>query len=97
MNSYSVGSLVRCSITFADVAGDPVDPTSVVFTYLGPGGQTDSYTYSTDAELVRAAAGSYYVDVSADAAGVWQTRCTGIGAVGKSAVQDAFEVLPLNV
>ena len=95
--SYYVGSLVRCSVVFTNAAGSAVDPTTVVFTYLGPGGQTDSYTYGTDVELVRASTGNYYVDVSAFAAGTWQTRCTGAGTVGQAAVQDSFEVLPLNV
>lgn len=95
--TYYVGSLVRCGVTFTNAAGGAVDPTSVAFSYLGPGAQQGSYTYGVDAELVRASAGSYYVDVPAAVAGEWQIRFVGAGAVGQSAVQGSFEVLPLNL
>jgi hypothetical protein len=48
---------------------------------MSPDDVETSYTYGTDAALVRAATGNYYVDVTPDIAGRWWFRCETTGPV----------------
>lgn len=92
-NSYHVGSQVKCQGTFTDSNGDNTDPTTVVFKYRTPGGTTTSYTYLTDAEVVKSATGVYYVLVSITSAGVWwyEFSSTGTGQAASEAYLEAKE------
>jgi len=79
MAIYDVGDLVTCSATFA-VNDTPTDPTVLTFSFKTPAGTTTTYTYGTDAALVRDSAGAFHVDVPVDAEGVWHYRFAGTGA-----------------
>ena len=91
MNSYDVGDVVRCSGAFANSAGTAVDPTAVLCKVRKPDGTITTFTYGVDAALVKAAVGSYYLDVEATAAGVWYYRFYSTG-VGQAAGETSFRV-----
>lgn len=78
-NLYDVGDEVRCTGTFTDADGTAQDPTGVTFKFTDPSGNTTTYTYGTDAQLVKSATGVYYVDVNVDEAGRWWYRFAGTG------------------
>ena len=91
MNSYDVGDVVRCTGAFANRSGVAVDPTAVFCKVRKPDGTITTYTFGTDAALVNAAVGSYYVDVEATAEGIWNYRFYSTGA-GQAAGETAFRV-----
>ncbi|HKX83400.1 MAG TPA: hypothetical protein VJL58_04195 [Pyrinomonadaceae bacterium] len=80
-NEYPFGTQVRCSVVFRNAAGDEADPTTVTFRVRDPEGTTIVYVYNTDPELVRSAAGRFYVLVTADNTRTWIYRFEGTGAV----------------
>lgn len=79
MNSYPLGNLIRVSASFA-IAGVATDPTAVTCKVRTPAGTITTYTYGTDAALVRDDIGIYHVDVTASSAGIWDYRFAGTGA-----------------
>ncbi len=91
MNQYSKGDLVRCSAAFATSAGVATDPAEVRCQVRDPAGTTTTYVYNTNAELVRASAGNYYVDVNANRSGTWRYRFYSTGA-GQAADEGSFKV-----
>ena len=91
MNSYDKGDLVRCSGAFTDGSGNAQDPDVVIFKFTNPSGTTTTYTYSTDAQLVKDSTGNYHVDVDADETGLWRTRWEATGT-GQAADESAFRV-----
>ena len=84
MNNYQVGDLVRVSASFTDASGNAVDPDTVYCDITAPDGTKTTYTYGTDAEVVRDSAGNYHLDVDVTAAGrwcyAWRSRGTGQAA-----------------
>lgn len=90
-NTYKKGGLVRCTGTFTDSSGDAIDPTSVFFSALSPGGTQTDYTYGTNAELVKSSTGVYYVDVNANASGDWYYRFYSTGS-GQAANETRFVI-----
>lgn len=93
MNTYYKGALVQVDFQFYDASDVLVDPATVVFVWkIGRNGPETTYTYGTNGELVRTAAGTYYVRISADTTGVYYTRQTGSGN-GQAAQERAFEVI----
>jgi hypothetical protein len=96
MNSYAEGSLVRVAGAFTNAAGSSVDPGTVTFYYQPPSGSASSYVYGTDAELVKASTGNYYVDLNTtDAPGIWLYAFRATGS-GQSAAEGRFHVEPSN-
>lgn len=91
MNQYDVGDVVRCAGAFANSAGTAVDPTAVFCKVRKPDGTISTYTYGADAALVRAGAGSFYVDVEATASGIWHYRFYATGT-GQAAGEQSFRV-----
>lgn len=91
MNAYDNGDLVRCTGTWTDAAGTAQDPTAVLFKYKTPAGVTTMLTYGVDVALVKQATGIYYVDVNANAAGVWKYRFYSTGT-GQAAAEASFRV-----
>jgi hypothetical protein len=91
-NEYDVGDLVRITGTFTNSAGTAVDPTVVRAQYTDPSGNTTSLLYLTDAALVKASTGVYYVDIDADESGVWLYRFYATGT-GQGAEEGYFEVV----
>ncbi len=71
---YYPGSTIRMTASFADQDGAAADPDTLVVKLMDPAGVTTSYTYGTDTEVGRSAAGSYYADVTPDVGGRWHLR-----------------------
>lgn len=91
VNTYQLGDLVRCSGPFTNAAGTAIDPTAVLFEVKDPAGTLTTYTYGTDAELVRDSAGNYHVDVDANLPGTWYYRFYSTGT-GQAADEASFIV-----
>jgi hypothetical protein len=90
-NTYHVGDLVRITGTFENSAGTDIDPSVVRAQYKDPSGAIISLQYGVDAELVKSATGVYYVDIDADAAGIWYFRMYSTGT-GQGANESYFLV-----
>ena len=58
---YHVGDVRKLQATFRDSAGTLTDPTTVTFKVRAGDGSTTTYLYGTDAQLVKASTGVYYV------------------------------------
>lgn len=89
-NAYDIGDLVRCTGTFA-ASGSNVNPAAVMFKVKKPSGTVVTYTYGTDAALVRDSTGVYHVDVDATEAGEWTYRFWSTGT-GQAAAEGQFLV-----
>jgi len=71
-SKYDIGDLVRITGTLADADGTAYDPAgTLTVSVKDPSGNTTSYVYDVDAEVVQDDTGIYYVDVSVDEAGTW--------------------------
>lgn len=91
-NAYDIGELVRCTGTFAS-SGTPVNPAAVMCNVKAPSGTVTTYTYGTDAALVRDSTGVYHVDVDAAQAGEYKYRFWSTGT-GQAAAEEMFVVRP---
>lgn len=78
-----VNAELRFTASFFDQDGIGVDPTTVTFRTKSPCGVEASYTYGTDANVLRASLGNYTADFTVDTAGRWHYRwqTTGTGTV----------------
>jgi len=92
MNTYVLGNLVRVSAAFTNSVGAAVDPAVVKCQVRKPDGSITTLTYGTDAAVVKSAVGAYYLDVDANAEGVWRYRWYATGS-GQAADEEAFEIL----
>ena len=83
MNSYPVGTAVKCQMTFYsdEAQTTPADPTAITFRVKAPSGTITEYVYATDAELVKASTGVYYVLVTPTTDDIWTYAFEGTGAV----------------
>lgn len=79
--AYDVGDQRRLSVAFADSAGTAADPGTVTFAIRAPSGTVTSYTYGTDAQLVKSGTGAYYVDWAIAAPGRYTYRFAGSGTL----------------
>jgi hypothetical protein len=87
------GTLRRIWLYAFDSAGAPVDPATVTFSYLVPGG-SDPTTYTTpNAFITKVATGEYRVDLALSEEGVYEIRWeTGSDFVG--AYEEKITVAP---
>jgi hypothetical protein len=81
MNTYTLGTAVRCSVEFADLAGDPFDPDTVVFRQKAPDDAVTSFTYAVDLELQREDVGKYFIWVPTELSGDYCYRFESGGDV----------------
>lgn len=84
MNYYPNGAAVRVFAKYrvrnADQSpGALTNPTTVIFSYQNPDGSETSKTYPDT--IVRATTGIYYLDITANRAGIWRWRTDGDGSV----------------
>lgn len=68
---YLEGNTKTLSVAFTDSNGSAVDPTGVVFIAQAPDGTQTTYTYGTDAELVKDSTGNYHVNWKFTSSGDW--------------------------
>lgn len=91
INVFDVGDKVRLSAAFQDIDSVAQDPGGVTFTLRAPDGTLTSYTYGTDAALVKDSTGNYHVDVVVAAAGRYRYRFAGV-TTGQAAAENVFRV-----
>lgn len=84
------GSVIRRSLNIGTSAGAGADPDTVTYMLMSPNGETTTYVYGTDFELIRMDTGDYYVDVTPDIGGRWHDRWVTTGPDG--AKEDSFIV-----
>jgi len=89
INLYMVGTKVRLSAAFADVADAAQDPGGVQFKIRAPDGTVTTYVYGTDAQLVKDSTGNYHVDWLIAASGVHRYRFAGVTS-GQAAAEGTF-------
>lgn len=81
MAAYQQGQPITIFDSFT-VDGVAADPTTVVYTILGPDGVTTAYTYPGDAEITNTAVGSYELALTPPTLpGVYQYDVDATGAV----------------
>ena len=90
MLNFDKGDLVKVAVSFAS-NGVAVDPATLTFKYQDPSSNETTLVYGTDAALVKAGTGSYYVLVNADESGQWYIRYSTTGSY-QTAIEDAFYV-----
>lgn len=85
---FDVGDLARLDAEFSDLAGAPIDPTTVTFKIKEPDNTVTTYVFGTDAELVKDATGLYHVDwpVTQSGAHNWRYESTGTGQAAEEAI-----------
>lgn len=87
---YDIGDTVRITGTFT-VAGVATDPTTIKAKVRLPSGAVTTYTYPTDAALVKDSTGVYHLDIPITTAGLYAYRWEGTGAA-KAAEEATFDV-----
>lgn len=96
-NSYFSGTLVQASAQFSDLAGSPVDPTTVTLSYITSTNSTPVVlSYAAD-ELTRDSVGSYHAEL--DTSGYdnqtadqdWTLQWSGTGEC-QAVEKDSFQV-----
>ena len=90
-NPYDKGDLVRVSAAFTTAAGAALDPTVVKCQVQTPAGTATTYTYGTDAALVKDSTGAYHLDIDAATSGEWCYRWYSTGT-GQAAAEGRFSV-----
>lgn len=75
------GTPIRLTNVYTDSNGDLTDPSTVSIYIQDPAGNQSSYVYGTGAEVGRAAAGSYYADITLTKGGRWFYRWLTAGGV----------------
>lgn len=99
-NTYDPGDSVTCSSNFQNNTPVDADPATVKAMFRTPAGLWTTYTYGTDAQLVRDNAGDYhfiiYIPNSAAAVGKWVYRFEGLDGSGNplAATENDFQVRP---
>jgi hypothetical protein len=80
---YDIGDAVRITASFYNSATPAVltDPTTVTVRIKPSNAAATTYTYGTDAAVVKSATGVYYIDVTITASDRWRYRWAGTGAL----------------
>ncbi len=94
-NTYDIGDLVRGSAVYTNAAGSAIDPGTVTFAFRNGSGAATTYTYPTDAALVKDSTGHYHADFSVSASGFWFYRFAATGT-GQSAGENMIYVRVSN-
>ena len=93
--TYDVGDVVRMTGTFAQ-NGTATDPSTVAIQIRTPVGAVVTYTYGTDAEVVKSSTGVFYADYTVTGSGQHWYRWVSTGT-GAAAEEGHFEVRPTKV
>lgn len=83
MADYNIGTAVRVTAAFTDVAGAPGDPTGVVFKVRTPAGIETEYVFGVDVAVVKTGVGAYYFDIYLTTHGTYFYRWVGSGSIIK--------------
>jgi hypothetical protein len=88
----AVNSPVRIAANFQDDTRVDIDPDTVLIKIINPYGTIVSYTYGTDAALIQASTGDYYIDYTPNVSGRWHYRWESTGTNEAIAVEGSFVV-----
>lgn len=94
INSYQAGNQLKVAASFAQGV-TAIDPTVVMFKFHAPGGAVTTYTYGTDAQLIRDGVGLYHIVLTLATSGTWAYQFLSTGT-GQAAYQTEFFVQPLE-
>jgi len=91
---FIVNSRARVKAVYKDPDGVEYDPGSgkVTFKHRNPAGDSTTYTYPTDSEIVQDSTGNYHVDLLLDDEGFWVVQFNNL----KSGNEERVELV-LNV
>ena len=92
MSNFIVGDVARLSLSIADVAGVPGDPSSLLLVIKSPGGGITTYT----SEIVKDSVGNYHFDLPLDSDGSWGYRWKTVGT-NQGAVEGSLFVSPWRI
>lgn len=95
-NVYDVGDLVKITGDFTDEDDEDINPTTVTFEFTDPLGNTTTYAYGIDDELVRDSEGHHHVNIDVDESGTWYYRWSSTGT-GQAAEEGSFVVRPTRI
>lgn len=96
VNSFYSGDTVRFSIAFT-VGTTDTDPTGVIFRTKNPNGVVSSYTYGTDAEVIKVSQGNYRVDLALSLLGEYNYRWEGTGNTAPGVSEGRIKINRSNV
>ena len=91
MAAYDKGDKVRFTAVFKNIAEELTDPTTVTVKIKDPSGNSSTYVYGTDLEVVKDSTGTYHIDMDIDETGIWHYRWEGAGVI-KTAEESSFTV-----
>lgn len=91
MLTYDKGDVLRVQGVYTNSFGVAIDPSVPMVSIINPSGITTTYTYPTDAALVRLSQGTYYTDVRFTASGKWSVRMHSSGT-GEAAEEREYFV-----
>ncbi len=83
MAQYNLGQVAVLSAVFEDAATEEAaDPTTVTCTVIAPDGTETTYTYGTDAQLLKDSTGHYHLDQYCTLPDTWYYQFKGDGDAG---------------
>lgn len=91
--SYPVTTVVRLSVAITDTAGAAADPTGLTLKVMVPAGTVTTYTYGTDAALVKDSTGNYHLDYATTVEGQHTARYAGTGANAGATADFVFNIV----
>jgi hypothetical protein len=77
---YNIGDVVKIPLLAENTSGTDVDPGTLTLTIKAPGIAAVVYTYGVDSEIVRTAAGIFYLLYTTTTAGKHYYRWNGTGS-----------------
>lgn len=90
--AYDPGDLVRFIATCLASGGAAADPSSIYFLINRAAGRATHQYGLTPSQIVRVAAGQYYIDVAIDSPGGWAVRWEATGGPFQGAQEYTFDV-----
>lgn len=93
---FQVGDKVRVSAAFTDASETAADPGGVLCKVREPDGTITTYTYGSDADLVKDSTGNYHVDFLTAQSGRHRYGFYGITS-GQAVAESEFRVQPSKV
>lgn len=93
---FQVGDKVRLSAAFTDISEAAQDPGGILCRVREPDSTVTTYTYGTDAALVKDSTGNYHVDFLTSQSGRHRYGFYGITS-GQAVAESEFRVQPSKV
>ena len=78
---FDIGDITRLTVTFKNLAGTVVDPTTVKIQIKLPESTVVEYIYLIDAEIIKDSVGIYHIDFLITQGGIHYYKWSGTGSV----------------